>query len=118
MGLVGQPLESGAGQVGQLGVPAAQVGGPSGEDVTTQHGVQVGERLAGMVGLAAVLGMLVWFYVGKAQGHSIGFLYVSATGLLVTFLAGSLISLALPRQSADRLKGLTLWGRSNTSENE
>ena len=78
----------------------------------------VGVLLAGMVGLAAVLGMLVWFYVGKAQGHSIGFLYVSATGLLVTVLAGSLISLALPRQSADRLKGLTLWGRSNTSENE
>ena len=68
-----------------------------------------GVIIAGATGLAAVLGMLVWFYVGKARGQPIGFLYVSATGLLVTFLTGSLISFALPRSSRERLQGLTLW---------
>ena len=76
----------------------------------------VGVLLAGTTGLAAVLGMLVWFYVGKAEGRPIGFLYVSATGLLVTFLTGSVLSLVLARRSAERLKGLTLWDSKHDGE--
>jgi len=68
-----------------------------------------GVFLAGTIGLAAVVAMLVWFYIGKTQGRSIGFLYVNVTGLLVTFLAGTVISFFLRRPRDDRWKGLTLW---------